>query len=660
LFETLDSTKTGVGFVNRLTDTPQLNIIDYLYFYNGAGVSAGDVNNDGLTDLYFVSNQGANKLYLNRTKKGESPNFDDITTKANVAGGADWQTGTTMVDVNGDGLLDIYVCAVSGFKGGTTVTTKGRNELYINNGPGPTGMPTFTEQAEAYGLAFAGFSTQAAFFDYDHDGDLDCFLLNHAVHSVRSFDKVTARNQPDSLAGDFLFENKGLGKPFHDVSAKAAIFKAPMGYGLGVAVADMDNDGWEDIYVSNDFHEDDYLYLNNQHGGFTNVAPQRMGHTSRFSMGSDAADINHDGFTDLVTLDMYPEDETVEKSSAGEDPLDIYTYKLAYGYMNQYSRNCLQLNQNGQRFAEIAAFAGIAATDWSWSPLLADYDLDGQTDLFIANGIVRRPNDLDYVKYVSSDSVQRGLGSTPLGTSPEALQKAISTMPEGRVHNYLYRGTPALQFQDKSLAWGFDKADCASGAAYADLDNDGDLDLVTNNLNDPAGIYLNQTNIVFPQHTYLSVRLQGGAGNTAGVGAKVILRYGKGGDSLQVQQLMPTRGFQSSVEPRLTFGLGNRKTVDSLIVIWPNQQMEVRTNVPVNQQVVLKQTEAKIDGRSYVLAGLTRPAIPRLFTEETDSTAVPYKHWENARYLDFARESLMPFKVSTEGPRLAVGDVNGD
>ncbi|MEZ0487412.1 VCBS repeat-containing protein [Fibrella aquatica] len=657
LFETLDSTKTGVTFVNRLTNTPQLNIIDYLYFYNGAGVSAGDINNDGLTDLYFVSNQGPNKLYLNRTKKGESPHFDNISTKANVPGKADWQTGTTMADVNGDGLLDIYVCAVSGLKGGNNqVSTKGHNELYINNGPGPDGIPTFTEAAEAYGLAFAGFSTQATFFDYDHDGDLDCFLLNHAVHSVRSYDKVTARNQADSLAGDFLFENQGPGKPFVNVSEKAGIFQAPMGYGLGVAVADMNNDGWEDIYVSNDFHEDDYLYLNNQKGGFVNVAPQRLGHTSRFSMGSDAADINHDGFTDLVTLDMYPEDETVEKSSAGEDPLDIYTYKLAYGYMNQYSRNCLQLNQNGQRFAEIGALSGIAATDWSWSPLLADYDLDGQTDLFIANGIIRRPNDLDYVKYVSNDSVQAAMNGALGGTPAEALQKAISIMPEGKVHNYLYRGTPGLAFQDKSLVWGFDKANCASGAAYADLDNDGDLDLITNNLNEPAGIYLNQTNTLFSDHTYLSVQLQGDGGNTAGVGARVILRYGAGGDSVQVQQLMPTRGFQSSVEPRLNFGLGTRKTIDSLIVIWPNQQMEVRTNVPVNQQMTLKQTDAKLDGHRYVIA---RPTVARQFVE-ADSTLVPYRHRENVRYLDFARESLMPFKVSTEGPRLAAGDVNGD
>ncbi len=669
LFAAPDSAQTGVGFVNRVVDTPTLNIIDYLYFYNGGGVATGDLNNDGLADLYFVSNQGPNKLYLNRTKKGEITHFENVTAKANVPGRADWQTGVTLADVNADGLLDIYVCAVSGFRG-----LRGHNELYINNGPGPGGIPTFTEQAAAYGLAFAGFSTQAAFFDYDHDNDLDCFLLNHAVHSVRSFDQVSARAQADSLAGDFLFENTGQFSPSragtlpnapHPVfkpARQSGIFQAPMGYGLGLAVADFNNDGWDDLYVSNDFHEDDYLYQNNRRGpgtgpAFTNVAPAQLAHTSRFSMGSDAADVNHDGWPDLVTLDMYPHDETVEKSSAGEDPLDIYTYKLAYGYMNQYSRNCLQINQNGQSFADVAALAGIAATDWSWSALLADYDLDGQTDLFIGNGIARRPNNLDYVKYIANDSVQQALNTNPA----TMLGRAVGMMPEGKVPNFLYRGVPVggggVQFEDKSTAWGFSAPSLASGAAYADLDNDGDLDLVTNNLNEPAGIYLNQTDQLFPQHTYLSVGLRGTGGNTGGVGAKVILRYGRGGDTLQTQQLMPTRGFQSAVEPRLTFGLGTRKTVDSLVVIWPNQQMEVRLNVSVNQRITLNQADARLDGSRYVVA---RPTARRLLVELPDSTLFPYRHRENARYLDFARESLMPFKVSTEGPHLAVGDVNAD
>ncbi|CCG98987.1 ASPIC/UnbV domain protein [Fibrella aestuarina BUZ 2] len=673
LFESLNATQTGVGFINRVIESPQLNIIDYLYFYNGGGVSAGDVNNDGLTDLYFVSNWGVNRLYLNRTKPGEKPHFDDITEKADVGGQSEWQTGTTMADVNGDGRLDIYVCAVSGFRTKNGAPLKGHNELYINNGPGPDGVPTFTEQAEAYGLDFAGFSTQAAFFDYDHDNDLDCFLLNHAVHSVRSYDRITARDQPDSLAGDFLYRNEGRvangsqpkttlgGNTPPPVSfrpvASSGIFRAPMGYGLGVAVADFNSDGWEDIYVSNDFHEDDYLYLNNQRGGFDNVAPQQLAHTSRFSMGNDAADINHDGRPDLVTLDMYPDDETVEKASAGEDPYDIYQYKLAYGYMNQYSRNCLQINQGNGRFADVAALAGVAATDWSWSPLLADYDLDGQTDLFIANGIARRPNDLDYVKYISNDSVQMALGNAQ-GNSAKALTKAIEIMPEGKVHNYLFRGTAEGRFDDKSAAWGFKTPNCANGATYADLDNDGDLDLITNNLNEAASIYLNQTNTLFPQRTYLRVRLEGSGANTAGIGARVLVRYAHS-DSLQMQQLMPTRGFESSVEPRLTFGLGTSQLIDSLIVIWPDQQMEVRRNVRVNQQVVLKQTDAKLDGRGYVIS---RPGAPRVFAQlaAADTTALPYRHRENTYYLDFSRESLMPFKVSTEGPRLAVGDVNGD
>ena len=332
LFQALDSTQTGVGFVNRLVPTEKLNILDYLYFYNGGGVSAGDINNDGLTDLYFVSNQGKNKLYLN---KGNFT-FEDITAKAGVEGFSDWQTGSTMADINGDGFLDIYVCAVGNFRG-----LEGANELYINNGDN-----TFTEKAADYGLDFTGFSTQAAFFDYDHDGDLDCYLLNHAVHTSRSYDRVTARNLRNNESGDYLYENQLVSKSgrvpagkttrFANVSEKAGIYGAAMGYGLGVSVADLNNDGWEDLYVSNDYNEDDYYYVNNQNGTFTESVRKAFMHTSRFSMGNDVADVNGDGFADVVTLDMYPEDETVEKSSLGEDPLDIYQYKLAYGYMNQY------------------------------------------------------------------------------------------------------------------------------------------------------------------------------------------------------------------------------------------------------------------------------------------------------------------------------------
>ncbi len=544
-----------------------------------------------------------------------------------------------MADVNGDGRLDIYVCAVSKFKG-----LRGTNELYINNGPGRDGVPTFTERAAEYGLAFRGFSTQAAFFDYDHDGDLDCFLLNHAVHTSRSYDAVSTRTIRHAESGDYLFRNDG--KTFTDVSEQAGIYAAGMGYGLGVSVADLNNDGWEDLYVSNDFHEDDYYYVNNHRGGFIESGRQAFAHTSRFSMGNDIADVNNDGYPDLITLDMYPADEAVEKASQGEDPLDIYRYKRSYGYMDQYSRNCLQMSLSGKRFMDVGLLAGVAATDWSWSPLLADYDNDGLKDLFIANGIVRRPNNLDYVKYVSDETHRFDPAYTD--------ETAIAQMPSGKVHNYLYRGTPDGQFDDMSLTWGFERPTFSCGAAYADLDNDGDLDLVTNNVDDPAGLYRNDATELFPANKHLTVRLKGDAPNTFGVGAKVVL---KNKDSVQVQQLMPTRGFESSVAPELLFGLGGRNVVDSLIVIWPSGRMEVRTNVKANQLLTLHQTDARLDGTRY---RYTAPAGQPLFADVTTTDSLPYQHQENKDYFDFVRESLMPFQVSTEGPHLAVGDVNGD
>ena len=648
LFEPLDSARTGLGFVNVVRDSADLNILDYLYFYNGAGVAAGDVNNDGFTDLFFVSNRGKNKLYLNggaqKTAKGgkDDPQkagfrFTDVTEAAGVGGYADWKTGVTMADVNGDGWLEIYVCAVAYYKG-----LEGANELYLNNGAGPDGQVTFTEKAADYGLDFAGFSTQAAFFDYDHDGDLDCYLLNHAVHTSRSYDRVIARLLRDNEAGDYLFRNDG--KRFTDVSQKAGIYGAAMGYGLGISVADLDNDGWEDIYVSNDFHEDDYYYRNNGDGTFTESLRKAFTHISKYSMGNDIADVNNDGYLDVITLDMYPEDEKVEKSSMGEDPFDIYEHKLQYGFFNQYSRNCLQINLSGRKFSDVAPMAGVAATDWSWAPLLADYDNDGIKDLFVTNGIVRRPNDMDYIKFATTDSMVHALE-----TSKSLDSRAIALMPEGKVHNYLYRGTAGLRFEDKSLDWGFGEPTLSNGAAYADLDNDGDLDLVTNNINGPAGVYRNRADALTGNH-YAKVKLRGNSPNAFGVGAKVTVLAG---GRRQVQQLMPTRGFLSAVEPVLTFGLGKAAKIDSLWVTWPGGNTESRANLPADRLLTFEAKNARPG------AAPSTKTVQPLFARVTDTTLIDYRHHEN-RYFDFNRELLIPFKVSNEGPRLAVGDVNGD
>ena len=630
LFEKLDSKKTHIDFSNNITETKDFNILDYLYFYNGGGVSAGDINNDGLVDLFFVSNQGKNKLYLN---KGNME-FEDISTKAGIEGFSDWKTGVTMADVNADGLLDIYVCAVGNFKG-----MEGSNELYINNGD-----LTFTEKANAFGLDFTGFSTQAAFFDYDKDGDLDCYLLNHAVHNTRSYDRVNTRMLKDNEAGDYLYRNDG--GHFKDVSKESGIYQAAMGYGLGLSVGDLNNDGWLDLYVSNDFHEDDYYYINQQDGTFKEGIKDHFKHLSRFSMGSDMADINNDGYQDIMTLDMYPDDEKVEKSSVGEDPLDIYLYKLQFGYFNQYSRNCLQLNMGGKKFSDIAASSGVAATDWSWSTLLADYDGDGIKDIFISNGILRRPNDLDYLKFVVGDSLHYGLP-----TSEKLDQQAIDLMPSGKVHNYLYKGAKDLRFLDKSMAWGFEAEGISNGAAYADLDNDGDLDLISNNLNEPAGIYQNNARQLL-KHNFVKIKFKGEGGNTFGIGAKVIL---KTKDGQQMQQLMPTRGFMSSVEPTLLFGIGALKQVDSLIVVWENQKLEIIKNPKINQMLVLSQKNAKINVKDFQFFEPVKP----MFEEVTSTVPLAYKHLENT-YFDFNRELLIPFKVSIEGPKMAVGDVNGD
>ncbi|ELR71501.1 hypothetical protein C900_02564 [Fulvivirga imtechensis AK7] len=629
LFIKLDNERSGIDFKNKLTQSEDFNIIDYLYFYNGGGVAIGDINGDGLPDLFFSGNQVKNKLYLN---KGNLQ-FEDITEQAGVSGNSSWNTGSVMADVNGDGLLDIYVCAVVGLK-----NLGGHNELFINNGDN-----TFTERSKEFGLDFDSFSSSAVFLDYDLDGDLDIYLLNHAVHTPESFGHAKQRNVRKYETGDKLLRNDG--NKFVDVSEEAGIYGGINGYGLGIAVADFNLDGYPDIYVGNDFHEDDYYYINNGDGTFREQLRESFTYSSRFSMGNDVADINHDGFPDLISLDMLPEDEVILKRSESDEGIHTLNMKVnQFGYYYQFERNMLQINQGNGRFIETGLMSNVAATDWSWSALFADYDQDGHQDVFISNGIPRRPNDLDYIKYVSSEQVVDIIGATKI-----VDEKAMSLMPSGKIQNYIYKGSGDFLFHNMSDQWLPAENTCSTATGLADLDNDGDLDIIVSNVDQPVSIYINQTNEKF---NYLKIKLDYLNPNKYGIGTKLYV-YSEG--LMQYKEMYTVRGFQSSSEPVIHFGFGKRAKIDSLVVIWPNSEVQKYYDVSVNQTLEI---EKKDNLAKFSYENLKKQA-PLFLPIDPGQFGLDYTHTED-NYTDFDRTKLLPYQQSDRGPATAIGDINND
>ena len=640
LFDTLKAEKTGLGFTNKLHPTAAFDMFHYMYFYNGAGIGAGDFNNDGLIDLFFSGNQVPNKIYLN---KG-SLQFTDITIKAMIPQDSSWSTGVSVVDINNDGLLDIYVCRVGNYE-----VLQSKNQLLVCQGIDKAGIPFYKEQAAEYGLDFSGFSTQALFFDYDMDGDLDCFLLNHSVHQNGSYaERRNFLGTYSALSGDRIYRNDN-GK-FTDATRQTGINSSSISYGLGVAASDIDLDGYPDLYIGNDFHENDYLYINQHNGTFKDELTNKIMHTSQYSMGVDVADINNDAYPEVISMDMLPADPYILKRSLGEDEYNVFNLKVSYGYNYQYTRNNLQLNRGNGMFSEVGLYAGVYATDWSWAPLWMDFDNDGLKDLFISNGIPKRLNDMDYINYVSSEEVQEKFRTNSLEDKDMTL---IEKFPQIKLPNRFFRNTGNVSFQDINDEVAGDLPTYSNGAVYADFDNDGDLDIVVNNIDDPVLLYRNNCNDKKDKPD-IELKLKGSPVNVNAIGAKVIVYAG---NSIRTYEKFGARGFQSSMETPVHIGLANTK-VDSMVLVWPDNTYQlIPWNGKAGQLPVSYQTGLpKFD---YTKITSNRNNTTSQVSDITGKTGLNYLHEENP-FNEFDREPLIPHMVSREGPALAVGDINGD